>query len=221
MLALQRFVQSSARELNGVIRLTCPEPIVLRISKSDLLMRLHARHPGLHVEFAMSDHYLDLAKGEADVALRSGDTVDNQLVGGKIADSLWAVYGGQAYLAEHGRPQAVADLVQHAWGGFDETMARHRATLWLRQVAPGAKMVASSSVLGTVHFAKANLGLATLPTALGDAEADLVQVLGPVAELTRSWRMLTTRQLRCTPRVSAFFEFMVQELSALRPILTG
>ena len=154
--------------------------------------------------------------------LRSGDTVDNQLVGGKIADSLWAVYGGQAYLAEHGRPQAVADLVQHAWGGFDETMARHRATLWLRQVAPGAKMVAtSSSVLGTVHFAKANLGLATLPTALGDAEADLVQVLGPVAELTRSWRMLTTRQLRRTPCVSAFFEFIVQELSTLRPILTG
>ena len=72
-----------------------------------------------------------------------------------------------------------------------------------------------------MHFAKANLGLATLPTALGDAEADLVQVLGPVAELTRSWRMLTTRQLRRTPRVSAFFEFMVQELSALRPILTG
>jgi len=29
----------------------------------------------------MSDHYVDLKKGEADVALRSGDTVDNQLVG--------------------------------------------------------------------------------------------------------------------------------------------
>ena len=101
-------------------------------------------------------------------------------------------------------------------------MAKHRATLWLRQVAPGAKMVATSgNVLGTVLFAKANLGLATLPTALGDAEADLVRVLGPVTELTRSWRMLTTRQLRRTPRVSVFFEFMVQELQTLRPILTG
>jgi DNA-binding transcriptional LysR family regulator len=222
MLALQRFVQSSARELNGVIRLTCPEPIVLRISQSSLLQHLHTRHPGLHVEFVMSDHYVDLAKGEADVALRSGDTVDNQLVGRKIADSLWAVYGGQAYLAEHGRPKDETDLAQHVWVGFDETMAKHRATLWLRQVAPRAKLVATSgSVLGTVHFAKANLGLATLPTALGDAEPDLVRVLGPVKELTRSWRMLTTRQLRRTPRVSAFFEFMVQELATLRPILTG
>ena len=222
VLSLQRFVQSSSRALNGVIRLTCPEPIVLRTSKSDLLQRLHTRHPGLHVEFVMSDRYVDLAKGEADVALRSGDTVDNQLIGRKIADSLWAVYGGREYLAQHGSPKHLEDLAQHAWIGFDETMANHRATLWLRQVAPGAKMVATGgSVLGTVHFAKANLGLATLPTALGDAEPDLVRVLGPVTELTRSWRMLTTRQLRRTPRVSAFFEFMAEELATLRPILTG
>lgn len=76
-------------------------------------------------------------------------------------------------------------------------------------------------MLGTVHFAKANLGLAALPTALGDAESDLVRVLGPVPELTRSWRMLATRQLRRTPRVSAFFDFMVQERQTLRAILTG
>ena len=222
MALLERFVQSSARELNGVIRLTCPEPIVLRISQSTLLERLAARHPGLHVEFVMSDHYVDLNKGEADVALRSGDTVDNQLVGRKIADSLWAVYGGSGYLAQHGSPQGLQELARHAWVGFDETLASHRATQWLRQVAPGARLVATSaSVLGTLHFAKANLGLAALPTALGDAEPELVRVLGPVAELTRSWRMLTTRQLRRTARVSAFFDFMVQELQTLRPILTG
>lgn len=222
MALLERFVQSSARELNGVIRLTCPEPIVLRISQSPLLERLAARHPGLHVEFVMSDHYVDLNKGEADVALRSGDTVDNQLVGRKIADSLWAVYGGSGYLAQHGSPQGLQELARHAWVGFDETMNNHRATQWLQQVAPGARLVATSaSVLGTIHFAKANLGLAALPTALGDAEPDLVRVLGPVAELTRSWRMLTTRQLRRTARVAAFFAFMVQELQTLRPILTG
>ena len=102
MLALQQVLQSSARELNGVIRLTCPEPLVSRITQSPLLERLHARHPGLRVEFVMSDHFVDLCKGEADIALRSGDTLDNQLIGRKVADSLWAVYGGRDYLARHG-----------------------------------------------------------------------------------------------------------------------
>lgn len=222
MLALQNVVQSSARELNGVIRLTCPEPIVSRITGSGLLERLSARHPGLRVEFVMSDHYVDLGKGEADVAFRSGDTVDNALIGRKIADSLWAVYGGREYLARHGSPQRLEDLAQHAWIGFDASMAKHRATQWLHDVAPHARLVATSgSVLGTVHSVKANVGLGALPKALGDAEPDLVRVLGPIPELTRSWRMLTTRQLRRTPRVQAFFAFMASEMDTLRPILTG
>ena len=221
VLALELFIQSSARELAGVIRLTCPEPIVARITRSPLLERLAARHPGLRVEFVMSDRYVDLRKGEADVALRSGDTDDNQLIGRKVADSLWAVYAGRGYLAKAAAPQHTADLAQHAWVGFDESMGNHRASVWLRQIAPAARIVATSgSVLGAVASAKANLGLAALPMALGEAEPDLLLVLGPVAELTRSWRILTTRQLRRTPRVSAFFEFMAAETALLRPILT-
>ena len=222
VLAMERFVQSSSRSLNGVIRLTCPEPIVARITRSDLLHRLAARHPDLHVEFVMSDRYVDLAKGEADVALRSGDTVDNALVGRKIADSLWAVYGGRDYIAQHGSPSQLGDLAGHGWATFDSSMPGHRATQWLHEVAPQARIVGtSSSVLGLVQCAKVNVGLVALPTALGDAEPDLLRVWGPVPELTRSWRMLTTRQLRRTPRVAAFFTFIADEVASLKPILTG
>jgi DNA-binding transcriptional LysR family regulator len=220
--ALEQVVQSSARELTGVVRVTCPEPIVYRISQSPLLERFRARHPRLQIEFLMSDRYLDLGKGEADVALRSGDTTDNQLVGRKIGDSLWAVYGSRLYVQQHGSPQRVEDLHQHALIGLDEAMAGHRAAAWLRQAAPNARRVASAdSVLGLVSSAKAGVGLAPLPTALGDAEPELVRVLGPIAELSRIWRILTTKQLRRTPRVAAFFDFMVSEVDALRPILTG
>ena len=63
--------------------------------------------------------------------------------------------------------------------------------------------------------------MAPLPTALGDAEEDLVRVLGPIPELARIWRLLTSPDLRRTPRVAAFFEFIVEEIDALKPILTG
>jgi DNA-binding transcriptional LysR family regulator len=222
ILELQQAVRSSARELTGVVRVTCPEPIVYRISQSPLLERFRASHPLLQVEFLMSDRYLDLGKGEADVALRSGDTSDAQLVGRKLADSLWAVYGSHSYLERHGTPQRLEELQQHAWVGFDPAMASHRAAVWLRQVAPNARMAASvDSVLGLVSSVKAGVGLAPMPTALGDAEPDLLRVLGPIPELTRIWRILTTRQLRRTPRVSAFFDFMVAEVDTLRAILTG
>jgi DNA-binding transcriptional LysR family regulator len=219
---LEQVIRSTARELTGVVRVTCPEPIVYRISQSPLLERFRARHPALQVEFMMSDRYLDLGKGEADVALRSGDTVDNQLVGRKLADSLWAVYGSRAYVGRHGRPSSVDELGQHDLIGLDESMAGHRAAVWLRQAAPEARIAArADSVLGLVSSAKAGVGLAPMPTALGDAEQDLVRVLGPIPELTRIWRILTTKQLRRTPRVGAFFDFMVSEVETLRPILTG
>jgi DNA-binding transcriptional LysR family regulator len=105
---------------------------------------------------------------------------------------------------------------------LDDTMARHRIAAWLRKVAPDATVAArSNSVLGLVYSAKAGVGVAPLPIALGDAEPDLVRVIEPVAELSRIWRLLTTPELRRTPRVSAFFDFIAGEIETLRPIITG
>jgi DNA-binding transcriptional LysR family regulator len=220
--AFEQHVEATRREAVGVIRVTCPEPLVYRITQSALLDRFHARYPGLPVEFVMSDKYLDLTKGDADVALRSGDTQDNELVGRKIADSIWAVYASRKYIERHGKPNRLEDLEQHLLVGFDDTMTNHRAAKWLRQVAPNASIVArNDSVLGLLYAVKSGVGLAPLPTAIADAEQDLVRVLGPIPELARIWRLLTPADLRHTPRVSAFFDFIIEEIDALRPILTG
>jgi DNA-binding transcriptional LysR family regulator len=208
--------------VSGVVRVTCPEPLAARLSRSPLIDRFHALHPGLRVEFVLSDRYLDLTKGEADVALRSGDTDDGELVGRKIGDSLWAVYASKEYVATRGRPRAVDDLAGHALLGLDHSMQQHRAAIWLGRVAPTSSIVArNTSVLGLLNSAKAGLGLAPLPAAIADAEADLVRVLGPIEELTRIWRILTTRELRHQARVAAFFDYIVSEREALRPIITG
>jgi DNA-binding transcriptional LysR family regulator len=221
VLSFEQQVEHSNRDIGGVIRVTCPEPIIARIMQSGLLDRFHKRYPAFRVEFVMSDKYLDLAKGDADVALRSGDTDDDVLVGRKIADSLWAVYASQTYIDRHGKPERIEDLEHHAIVGFDDTMANHRAATWLRDVAPNARVVArNNSVLGLIYAVKASVGIAPLPTAIGDAE-NLVRVLGPVPELARSWRLLAHPDVRRTRRVSAFFDFIKDEKDALKPILTG
>jgi DNA-binding transcriptional LysR family regulator len=221
-MAFEQHIATATADVAGVIRVTCPEPIVFRITQSPLLERFTALHPALQVQFVMSDKYVDLLKGEADIALRSGDTDDGELVGRKIGDSIWAVYASRTYIEHHGQPRRLEDLAQHALVGFDETMAKHRIAAWLHNVAPNATVAArTNSVLGLVYSAKAGVGVAPLPIALGDAEPDLVRVIEPVAELSRIWRVLTTPELRRTPRVSAFFDFIVSEIDTLRPIITG
>ena len=217
--AFERHVSDAARDESGVIRVTCPEPIMQRLTP--LIERFHARHPKLRVEFIMSDRYLDLSKGDADVAFRSGDTED-ELVGRKIADSVWAVYASSGYIARRGRPNNIEDLARHALVSLDETMSRHRVVKWLNETVPEANVVArNNSVLGLVYAVKSGVGLGPLPTAIADAESDLVQVLGPIPELARSWRLLTHPDLRRTPRVAAFFDFIIEERDAVKSILTG
>ena len=222
VIAFQEHLQAAAARAGGVIRMTCPEPIVNRLTQTSLFDRFHARYPAWRVQFVMSDKYLDLMKGDADIALRSGNTEDGELIGRKIGDSVWAVYASRSYIDRHGQPERVDDLKHHALVGFDDTMSKHRMSQWLRLVAPESPLAArSNSVLGLIYSVKAGIGIAPLPTSLGDAEPDLVRVLGPIPELARIWRVLTTPALRHTPRIAAFFDFIVEEIETLRPILTG
>jgi DNA-binding transcriptional LysR family regulator len=216
---LERHVADAGRDRIGAIRVTCPEPIVQRMIP--LIERFHARHPKLRVEFVMSDRYLDLAKGEADVAFRSGDTND-ELVGRKIADSVWAVYASHGYVERRGKLERIEDLSRHPLVCLDESMSQHRVAKWLKDVAPDAKIAArNNSVLGLMYAVKSGVGIGPLPTAIADAEPDLVRVLGPIPDLARSWCLLTHPDLRSTPRIAAFFDFIVEEREALKSILTG
>ncbi len=220
--AFEHHLQDALRSNNGVVRLTCPEPIAIRMAQSGLLDRFSASYPGMKIEFVLSDRYIDLTKGEADVALRSGDTDDGVLVGRKVADSIWAVYASKSYIARHGAPKSLQDLRTLPLITFSESLSKHRLAVWLHEFAPDASFVArSTSVLGLVSAAKSGIGVAMLPIALGDAEPDLVRVLPPVPELTRPWRVLCHPDQRHQCRVSAFFDFVQAELAALKPILTG
>jgi DNA-binding transcriptional LysR family regulator len=68
---------------------------------------------------------------------------------------------------------------------------------------------------------KSGVGVGPLPTAIADDQEDLMRVLGPIPELARGWRLLTHPDLRRTPRVAAFFDFIIAEREALKSILTG
>lgn len=219
---LRRAVLGLQHELAGTVRLTCPEPVLSRIVASGFVDRFHDRYPGLRIEFVIGDRFVDLSAGDADVAFRSGEGSDERLVGRKIADSNWAVYASRDYVERLGRPRLVEDLLQHDLIGFDGVMENHRVTQWIASTLPGARIVArNDSVLGVVSAVRSGLGIAPLPTPIGDAEVDLLQVLPPVQDLARAWYLLCHPDQRTTPRISAFIDFVVEELAILRKVLGG
>src|SRR5665213_123967 len=211
--SLERHLIASNDAPTGSVRVTCSESIGYRLMQSPLLDAFHKLYPGLRVEMIMSDHFLDIARGEADVAIRAGVPNEEALVGRKIADVPWALYCSRAYLARHGRVERTEDIAKHSVIEFDGDIRDHHAARWLRSVAPRAAIVArSNTVPGLMMTVKSGAGLSPLPMPLADREADLVCVFGPVPGLYSQIYLLTHPDLRHTPRIRAFFDFIISEL---------
>jgi DNA-binding transcriptional LysR family regulator len=220
--SLERHLVAANDAPTGVVRVTCSESIGYRLMQSPLFETFHERHPGLRVELIMSDHFLDIAKGEADVAIRAGVPNEETLVGRKIADVPWALYCSRSYLERYGRVERAEDIDRHAVIEFDGDIRDHHAAQWLRSVAPHATVAArSNTVPGLMMTVRSGAGLAPLPMPLADPDRELVRVLGPVPGLYSNIYLLTHPDLRNIPRISAFFDFIIAELDRVRPILTA
>src|SRR5258708_14399755 len=111
--ALERHLASCDPDLTGTIRVTCPASVADRLARTHLLDRFHARYPSLRVELVMSDRFLDLSKGEADIAIRAGESRDGSLVGRKIASGRWGIYASRSYVARQGPPDRLEDIERH------------------------------------------------------------------------------------------------------------
>jgi DNA-binding transcriptional LysR family regulator len=220
--AIERHLSASDESPTGIVRITCSESIGYRLTRSRLLDALAARHPGLKVELLMSDRPFDLAKGEADVALRAGEMRDESLVGRKVADVPWALYGSRQYVEIHGMIGNVAEISRHLVIGFDGDIKNHAAARWLNSVAPSAKVAArSTSLPGLLMTVKSGAGVAPLPIAMGGVDPDLVLMLGPIPQITSYIYLLSHPDLRQMPRVRAVFDFFSAERGAVRKALVG
>jgi DNA-binding transcriptional LysR family regulator len=105
----------------------------LRVSSSQGFGRLHivplvgeflALYPDILLDLSLSDAMVDLAGGQADVAIRVGPLPDSGLTARKLGDSGRVVVASPAYLARRGAPRTPEDLTRHACIGFNFRRSR-------------------------------------------------------------------------------------------------
>ncbi|HEY1244760.1 MAG TPA: LysR family transcriptional regulator [Hyphomicrobiaceae bacterium] len=219
--AFERHLVSRDHRLAGTLRVTCPEGLAPRVA-APLVEAFQAKYPALRVELMMTDRNLDLAKGDVDVAFRAHDPGSNVLVARKLVDAPWAVYASRAYVGRHGRPQRIEDIERHAVIEFSGEMRNNHAGRWLRAIAPRARIGAhGNTMLGLIAAVKSGAGLAPLPVVLAEPESDLVRVLDAKNELDSRIYLVMHPDLRHTPRVRAFVDFVVAEIEKVRPLFSG
>jgi len=219
--AFRRQLASVDDVATGTIRVTAPEGIAYLIL-TPLLGKFHTLHPRLKVDVILTDRILDLSNGDADIALRAAPLEDSALIGRKIADLAWGFYASRSYADRQGSMSGPEDINRHAVIQFDRELADIQVSKWLRGIVTEAPIAARcSSVSGALLTVKSGVGVALLPSHIGDTEKDLVRLFGPLKDIVSGCYLIAHPDLHKTPRVRAFFDFMIEEIEQFRPLLLG
>lgn len=70
-------------------------------------------YPHILVDISLSDRLVDIAAGDADVAVRFGPLADSPLTARKLGENRRVIIASPAYLARHGTPGVPEDLLGH------------------------------------------------------------------------------------------------------------
>jgi DNA-binding transcriptional LysR family regulator len=84
-----------------------------RVCIVPLLKAFTRSYPLIVIDINLTDEKVDVAQGQADVAVRSGPLPDSLLMARRLGDNGRTIVASPDYLAERGTPRSPADLAQH------------------------------------------------------------------------------------------------------------
>ena len=206
---------SQLRGVTGAVRLTTNE-LVASAMVIPALVAFHKVHPDLRVDLVITDRTLDLENGEADLAIRTAQSLPaSDLVVRKICDHRMGLYCSRGYASQHGVPATLGDLKDHDLIDMaPETGEIPAASLMMRYSGGKEPVTRSNSMGGLVHMVKAGMGIGALPCTIGDVDRDLIRCSDAIEESRASSWIVTRRELKDAPRVRAFIDFMAPYLSS-------
>jgi DNA-binding transcriptional LysR family regulator len=217
--AIARAASAHDGRVEGTVRVTASEAFSGFLVKQ--FAELRSRHPGLVIEVLTANQALDLARGEADIAIRIMKTTQRDLVVKKILEAGWSMYASEGYVSRRGRPAAADALAGHDVVGYDEAMAATPGAQWLNASASGANVaLRGNSLVSVLNAVIAGFGISVIPCFLGDAEPSLrrltPQVLG-----SRDITLVVHPDMAKVARVRAVIDFLTEVAGRERTRFAG
>jgi DNA-binding transcriptional LysR family regulator len=217
VLALRSAIDARQRMLSGSVRFTSSE-VYANYIVAPFLRNFRQQYPGVTVELVTADRRLNIARGEADVALRGSSRPEGTgIVAQRLPDAGWTAYCSRAYAEEHGIPASADAFAGHFVALVEGPMAGLAPFCWLAQVAKDATVnTRSNSLTNVLSAIKAGLSISMLPCFVGDVDPDLVRCLPPVAELDGEVWLIVREDVKQTPHVRAFVDCLAAHMNAHR-----
>lgn len=218
VLALERGAVAQQGTLDGVVRVTSGESFGIAYLAPRLAV-LGRRHPSLTLELMTGGTVLDLARREADIAVRLFRSEHESLVVRRVAELAHGLYATPEYLAR--RPVLGRDDLRHHSMLTADSGPGVVEAAWVEHLTAGARPTfVSNMTLALVAAAHAGAGIAVLPRYLGDSDAGLVHLPQPDEPREAIW-LTVHRDLQRTPRVRMVMDYLADCLRSDAGLLLG
>jgi DNA-binding transcriptional LysR family regulator len=216
----QRAVRASKLEVEGSVRVSVAPAFAQPLLRL-LVPDLHERYPQLHVELSGAYQRADLAKGDADIALRMVRPEEPDLVARRAFECGWAAYASTSYLALRGHPASFEALSEHALVLYSSHMHNAPPMRWMEEYKGSARVVSRMDSLETAcQAASVGGGVAVLPAFVGDPIPELRRVFTDCVASNTGW-IVYHDSLRETARVRVVADALLAFFAAHAPTFSG
>lgn len=219
MAALERGLAGRDERLEGRVRITLCDPWVSSLLVPELAA-LADRHPGLEIELGIDSRKLDLSKREADIAVRAlakDASPAEHLLGRRLVPLWMASYVAVAHGA---RRDPEIEGSDPRWAGFGDP--RMMKMMVETSSYPDLPVWGAFGTLTCmVQAAHAGVGLAMLPTYVGDPDPALRRLTEPDLRHMADLWLLSHPDLRDTARLQLARETIAEALRRRDPLFQG
>jgi DNA-binding transcriptional LysR family regulator len=203
----------------GTVRLTTTEALAHRVVVP-AVATLRKSHPALQVDLMVGVRTLDIARRDADLAVRFARPTAPELVCRKLGEVGYSLYASRRYLSRCGAPKRGAGLAGYDLITFTGAPAA-TSPFFMGETLEGARVaVRCDSPLIQRQAAAQEVGIAELACFLGDECAELVRVWPDEPPALRTVWLVVHQDLRRSARIrvvtSAIVEAFRRQSGTLR-----
>lgn len=219
--ALERELKGIDKKLEGNIVVTLAHAILSNV----LIPYLHefqAQYPDIRLEFDTSRSFLDVLKGEADIAIRLTDNheykVPENLLGLRLPDIHVHAYASRKIAAKIGRGKPPAGAGWIKWDkriNFAKLRAHFDRHGW-------PVTCAIDDIKAQLEAVKNDVGIGILPCFLADREPAVSRINGhlPTLAALDAW-VLAHPDMRSVERIRAFMQFAASCFERNKGLILG
>ncbi len=214
-------IRDSEEEVFGELRVTTTTGFGT-LWLAPRLPKLYEQYPDLKVDLMLEERVLDLPMREADVAIRMKEPSQADLIRKRLMTVRMCLYATPAYLAENGTPQRIEDMASHRLICQNTDSAQVGASVTLIQqllLNDVRSMLTVNNYFGVLQGVLHDLGIGVLPDYVTQDFPDLVHVLPDTESADVPVFLAYPEELRQSKRVSAFKDFVQDEIISYRKAL--